>query len=125
MKDDMWPKVHNLIVRVPQVQHVFVRDFDQYLNAVRQIDEFLRTGRAAAAARLTDTIAEPSPEALHDGSASQAHPTVQRHRGVGSWHRTGMLMAEDEFGGSARRRRVGWCPCRRATLSDHVQVSLS
>jgi hypothetical protein len=25
MKDDMWPKVHNLIVRLRQVQHVFVR----------------------------------------------------------------------------------------------------
>jgi hypothetical protein len=25
MKDDMWSKVHNLIVRLRQVQHVFVR----------------------------------------------------------------------------------------------------
>jgi hypothetical protein len=25
MKDDMWPKVHNLIVGLRQVQHVFVR----------------------------------------------------------------------------------------------------
>ena len=25
MKDDMWPKVHNLIARLRHVQHVFVR----------------------------------------------------------------------------------------------------
>jgi hypothetical protein len=25
MKDDVWPKVHNLIVRLRHVQHVFVR----------------------------------------------------------------------------------------------------